>query len=326
MSLDQATSQHKLLIARPLGFCAGVDRALKIVDEVLAIFGAPIFVKHEIVHNFEVVNKLKQQGVEFIEDLEAVPPESVLIYSAHGVNPEIKSLAQKRNLRVFDATCPLVTKIHIEVSRISQKGGDCVVIGHAKHPEIIGTMGYFDPTSGGKLYLVQNLKDAEILEIEQPENVYYVSQTTLSLDETADIIMTLQQRYPKIRGPHKEDICYATQNRQNALKAILKEIDFLYVIGHHTSSNTNRLVDLASSHGVAVKLIENQDGVSLEDFAHTKNLGLTAGASAPEWLVESVLQALKQHLPDIDIQERELVEEKMAFSIPHELRLLKQGA
>ena len=309
----------KIFLAAPRGFCAGVERALEIVDGALGIFGTPIYVRHEIVHNKHVVNRLKSKGVCFVEDVSEVPDNSVVIFSAHGVSKKVRVDADARNIKVIDATCPLVTKVHMEVHRLNRKGYKIILIGHAGHIEVEGTMGQLPP---GEIILVRNTEEVQNIQVDDPDKVAYVTQTTLSIDETADIVQSLLKRFPNLRTPPKEDICYATQNRQNTIKALVGSIDLLIVIGSKNSSNSNRLVEVARSHGLAGYLIDEPDELKEEWFKGVEKIGLTAGASAPEDLVQTTLEYLLEKyggevIPFI--HKKETVD----FPLPRELKTLK---
>ena len=315
----------KILLANPRGFCAGVDRAIDIVERALEIFGAPIYVRHEVVHNRFVVENLRERGVIFLEDITEVPDGSTLIFSAHGVPRAVQDEAASRNLRVFDATCPLVTKVHLEVSRLAESGMECILIGHAGHPEVEGTLGRYDRSKGGEIYLVERDQDVERLAVQNPERLAFVTQTTLSVDDTAIIIAALRKRFPAIRGPRHEDICYATQNRQEAIKSLAEKCSVILVVGSKTSSNSNRLRELAEQKGVAAYLIDDSGSIDLSWVEGHEWIGVTAGASAPEVLVTDVVQRLKsfgatcaQELPGRN--------ETIAFSLPHELKSRVQGS
>jgi len=310
----------KIRLANPRGFCAGVDRAVEIVERALDLFGAPIYVRHEIVHNRYIVEKLRSRGAIFIEELEDVPDEATLIFSAHGVSRAIQEAADARGLRVFDATCPLVTKVHMEVARHARAGQDVVLIGHEGHPEVEGTMGHFDPRHGGRIHLVERVEDVAGLSIDNPAGVAYATQTTLSVDETRQIIAALQQRFPHIEGPRKDDICYATQNRQDAVRALTEETDLVLVVGSKTSSNSNRLREIAEQAGIRAYLIDGQEDIADDWFGECSTIGVTAGASAPEVLVRQVIDYLKAHF-NAELEERPpQVVEHMVFPLPRELR------
>jgi|TARA_B110000093_G_scaffold135316_1_gene144899 4-hydroxy-3-methylbut-2-enyl diphosphate reductase len=316
--MDKIFSDTKLILATPRGFCAGVERAVDIVNKAIDIFGSPIYVKHEVVHNKYVIEDLEKRGVLFIEDIEIVPENSILIYSAHGVSIKVKKDAEKRNLKIFDATCPLVTKVHLEVHRYSQTDTDVVLIGHKGHPEIEGTMGQYK-SPNGKIHLVENLDDIDKLLIGN-KSLAYVTQTTLSIDDTKNIITKLIKKYPHVQSPAKSDICYATQNRQDAVKSILKYCDYLLVIGSINSSNSRRLVELALKNNIPSKLIDNKHDISLEELQYKKNIGITAGASAPQILLDEVTDYLVKNGATLDDIKQDVIIEDITFSIPKELR------
>ncbi len=309
----------EIVLANPRGFCAGVDRAIDIVNRALDIFGAPIHVRHEVVHNRFVVESLKQRGAIFVDELDEVPDNSIVIFSAHGVSQAVRSDAAQRGLRVFDATCPLVTKVHIEVSRYSGEGRECVLIGHAGHPEVEGTMGQYDTSSGGRIHLVETIADAASLEVSDPNRLAYVTQTTLSVDDTALVIDALRERFPAIQGPRKDDICYATQNRQDAVKQLALESDLVLVVGSPNSSNSNRLRELAERCGAAAYLIDGPDDIRPGWFNGKTRIGITAGASAPEVLVQAVVERLRAMGAAAPRQMAGRVE-NISFSMPRELR------
>lgn len=310
----------KIQLANPRGFCAGVDRAVEIVDRALDAFGAPIYVRHEIVHNRFIVDDLREKGAVFIEDLADVPDGATLIFSAHGVSKAIQDTAAERGLTVFDATCPLVTKVHVEVARHARAGRDLVLIGHAGHPEVEGTMGHFDPAFGGRIHLIETIADVETLEVDNPRGLAWATQTTLSVDETRAIIEALQARFPHIEGPRKDDICYATQNRQDAVRELAASCDVVLVVGSTTSSNSNRLRELAEQTGTPAYLIDGAEDIDPSWFCDCRRVGVTAGASAPEVLVGQVIERLKLEC-DATLEEREpTVVEHMVFPIPAELR------
>ena len=309
----------KLLLANPRGFCAGVDRAIDIVERALELFGAPIYVRHEVVHNRHVVQRLRDLGARFIDNLEDVPAGATLIFSAHGVSSAVEHEAQVRGFRVFDATCPLVTKVHLEVARYARDGRDVVLIGHAGHPEVEGTMGRFEHDWGGEIHLIESVADAQQLTVRNPESLAFVTQTTLSVDDTAAIVEALRQRFPLLRAPRIEDICYATQNRQDAVKKLLEQCDVLVVVGSAASSNSNRLRELGERAGVASYLVDGPLDLRQEWFAGKRAVGITAGASAPELLVAQVVARLQEwggERPD-EVLGRE---EKVVFSLPRALR------
>jgi 4-hydroxy-3-methylbut-2-en-1-yl diphosphate reductase len=309
----------KILLASPRGFCAGVDRAIDIVERAIELFGAPIYVRHEVVHNRHVVQRLRDLGAVFVEELTEVPEGATVIFSAHGVSSEVEDEAARRGFQVFDATCPLVTKVHMEVARYAREERDVVLIGHAGHPEVEGTMGRFDRHYGGHIHLVENVADAEALQVRRPESLAFVTQTTLSVDDTQAIVEALRKRFPQLQAPKVEDICYATQNRQDAVKKLLEHCDVLVVVGSVTSSNSNRLRELAERAGIPSYLIDGPDQLQREWFKSSKAVGVTAGASAPELLVQQVVQRLKEWGGEAP---EELLgrEEKVFFSLPRSLR------
>jgi 4-hydroxy-3-methylbut-2-enyl diphosphate reductase len=284
-----------VLLANPRGFCAGVDRAIEIVERAIQLFGSPIYVRHEVVHNRYVVNDLKQKGAVFVDELDEVPDDCTVIFSAHGVSKAVQNEAKRRGLHVFDATCPLVTKVHMEVTRYSRKGIETVLIGHKGHPEVEGTMGQYDHSQGGDIYLVESPEDVKTLNVINPEALRFVTQTTLSKDDTAVVIDTLRQTYPHIQGPLKDDICYATQNRQDAVKQLVETCDLILIVGSKTSSNSNRLCEIAKNKNLAGYLIDSADDIDPAWLENKNHIGLSAGASAPELLVQNVIEFLKQH-------------------------------
>ncbi|PCK32557.1 4-hydroxy-3-methylbut-2-enyl diphosphate reductase [Pseudoalteromonas piscicida] len=308
----------EILLANPRGFCAGVDRAISIVERALDIFAAPIYVRHEVVHNKYVVDGLKARGAVFVEELNEVPDDSIVIFSAHGVSQQVRNEAKRRELKVFDATCPLVTKVHMEVTRASRKGTECVLIGHHGHPEVEGTMGQYDNPNGG-IYLVEKPEDVETLEVKDADNVFYCSQTTLSVDDTADVIDALRKKFPNISGPRKDDICYATQNRQDAVRDLADKVDLLLVVGAKNSSNSNRLRELADKMGTKAFLIDDASSIEESWFSEATKVGVTAGASAPEVLVQQVISRLKE-LGGKTVVENPGQEENVVFAVPVELR------
>jgi 4-hydroxy-3-methylbut-2-enyl diphosphate reductase len=283
------------LLANPRGFCAGVDRAIEIVERAIQLFGAPIYVRHEVVHNRYVVNDLKQKGAIFVDELDQVPDDCYVIFSAHGVSRAVQKEAKRRGLNVFDATCPLVTKVHMEVSRYGRKGIETILIGHKGHPEVEGTMGQYDKSQGGDIYLVEAPDDVGKLQIRNPQELRYVTQTTLSKDDTAVVIDTLYQHFPKIRGPKKDDICYATQNRQDAVKQLAAECDLILVVGSKNSSNSNRLREIAQNKNIEGYLIDSVEDVQNKWLQGKTSIGVTAGASAPELLVQNVIEFLREN-------------------------------
>ncbi|MGH1471407.1 MAG: 4-hydroxy-3-methylbut-2-enyl diphosphate reductase [Cellvibrionaceae bacterium] len=306
-------------LANPRGFCAGVDRAIDIVNRALDINGAPIYVRHEVVHNKTVVDTLKDRGAVFVEELDEVPDDAIVIFSAHGVSQAVKNEAEKRQLKVFDATCPLVTKVHMEVLRYSRKGQECVLIGHAGHPEVEGTMGQYDHQHGGDIYLVEDENDVEKLTVKNPDSLSFVSQTTLSVDDTARVIEALKKKFPAIAGPKKDDICYATQNRQDAIKQLALEADLVLVVGSPTSSNSNRLRELAERCGAKAFLIDDKNDINQHWLEGIKTIGVTAGASAPEILVEGVVKKLKGLGAEMPVEVPGQLE-NIRFSLPKELQ------
>jgi len=310
----------QIRLANPRGFCAGVDRAIDIVNRALDVFGAPIYVRHEVVHNKFVVDSLRKRGAIFVEELSEVPDDKLVIFSAHGVSQAVQKEAADRGLKVFDATCPLVTKVHIEVMRYSRDGSECVLIGHHGHPEVEGTMGQYNFANGGDIYLVENEADVATLNVKNPEKLAYVTQTTLSMDDTARVIDALRARFPKIEGPRKDDICYATQNRQDAVKQMADECDLMLVVGSPNSSNSNRLRELAERMGTPAYLIDEATQIDPAWLDGKKSIGVTAGASAPEVLVSAVIARLRElggEVPE-EIAGRE---ENIVFSMPKELRI-----
>ncbi len=307
-------------LANPRGFCAGVDRAIDIVNRALEVFGAPIYVRHEVVHNKFVVDDLRNRGAVFVDELEEIPDDVIVIFSAHGVSLAVQEEARRRSLKVFDATCPLVTKVHMEVARYSNDGMECVLIGHAGHPEVEGTMGQYDHSRGGDIYLVENERDAAALEVKDPSRLAYVTQTTLSMDDTARVIDALREKFPAIQGPRKDDICYATQNRQDAVKQLAMESDLILVVGSVASSNSNRLRELAEHCGCDAYLIDGPQDIKPEWLQQRGSIGITAGASAPDVLVRDVIARLVE-LGASAPQELSGVIENVTFSLPKELRL-----
>lgn len=309
-------SDKKILLANPRGFCAGVDRAISIVERALEEYGAPIYVRHEVVHNKFVVDNLRNKGAVFIESLDDVPPDATLIYSAHGVSQAVQQEAEARGFRIFDATCPLVTKVHKQVSRLDEQGYQIVMIGHKGHPEVEGTMGQLPP---GAMLLVETVADVAGLQVRNEEKLAHVSQTTLSVDETSGIIAALKQRFPHIKSPHKEDICYATTNRQEAVKKLAAICDVVIVVGSPNSSNSNRLREVAALLGVDAYMVDNASCLQTEWFSGKRRVGVTAGASAPEVLVNDVVQTIVSWgYPTVT--EGEGVEENIMFVLPKELR------
>lgn len=311
----------QIKLANPRGFCAGVDRAIEIVNRALEVFGPPIYVRHEVVHNKFVVEDLRNRGAVFVEEIEQVPDDVIVIFSAHGVSQAVRREAEERGLKIFDATCPLVTKVHMEVARYSRDGRECILIGHAGHPEVEGTMGQYDARNGGAIYLVEDEKDVASLEVKDPERLAFVTQTTLSMDDTARVIDALRARFPAIDGPRKDDICYATQNRQDAVKQLAAACDLVLVVGSPNSSNSNRLRELSERMGTPAYLIDGAEEIQPAWLDGVKHVGITAGASAPDVLVRQVIR----HLHGLGATgEEELAgqEENIVFSMPKELRVV----
>lgn len=307
------------ILANPRGFCAGVDRAIDIVERALDLFGAPIYVRHEVVHNRYVVNDLNQKGAIFVEELDEVPDGATVIFSAHGVSQAVWREAEKRSLKIFDATCPLVTKVHLEVSRYCREGRETILIGHAGHPEVEGTMGQYKGSNGGAIYLVESPVDVLKLKVKNPDRLAIVTQTTLSIDDTSVIIDALRKRFPKIYGPRKSDICYATQNRQDAVKQVVNECDLILVVGSPNSSNSNRLQEIAANKGVEAHLIDGPEEIDDQWLQGKHCVGISAGASAPEVLVQQVIERLQQRGVS-HIQEHQGIREEVIFSLPKSLR------
>ncbi len=307
-------------LANPRGFCAGVDRAIEIVNRALEVFGPPIYVRHEVVHNKFVVEDLRARGAVFVEELDQVPDNVIVIFSAHGVSQAVRQEAERRGLKVFDATCPLVTKVHMEVARYSRDGRECILIGHEGHPEVEGTMGQYDRRNGGEIYLVEDEEDVADLVVRNPQELAFVTQTTLSMDDTSKVIDALRAKFPSIGGPRKDDICYATQNRQDAVKQLAAECDVVLVVGSPNSSNSNRLRELAERLNTPAYLIDGAEDLRQEWFEGKARIGITAGASAPEVLVQGVINQLRQWGGDIAI-ELEGRPENVTFSMPKELRV-----
>jgi 4-hydroxy-3-methylbut-2-enyl diphosphate reductase len=310
-----------ILLANPRGFCAGVDRAIEIVKRALETLGAPIYVRHEVVHNRYVVDDLRHRGAIFVEELDEVPDGATVIFSAHGVSQAVRQEADRRGLKVFDATCPLVTKVHLEVARQCRAGRDIVLIGHAGHPEVEGTMGQWNREAGaGRIHLVEDLEDVASLQLDQPEHCAYTTQTTLSVDDTREIIAALKQRFPAIQGPRNDDICYATQNRQDAIRELAKQCDLVLVVGSPNSSNSNRLRELAERDGVEAHLIDGAVEIDPNWIAGRRHIGVSAGASAPEVLVRGVIDRLHE-LGATGVRELTGEPENMVFALPRELRV-----
>ncbi len=309
----------QISLANPRGFCAGVDRAIEIVERALDLFGAPVYVRHEVVHNKYVVDSLRKKGAIFVEELDEVEDNSTVIFSAHGVSIAVREEAAKRNLRVFDAICPLVTKVHMEVGKYQDEGRECILIGHEGHPEVEGTLGQYRRDDGkGGMYLVESVENVKTLEVNNPDFLAFVTQTTLSMDDTALVIDALRERFPNIEGPKKEDICYATQNRQDAVKNLVEHSDLILVVGSQNSSNSSRLAEIAQKAGVPSYLIDNASEISEEWLVGKEKIGLAAGASAPEILVEEVVQTLRGLGADV-VVEAPGKREKVVFSLPKEL-------
>jgi 4-hydroxy-3-methylbut-2-en-1-yl diphosphate reductase len=309
----------KILLANPRGFCAGVDRAISIVENALQKFGAPIYVRHEVVHNRYVVESLKQAGAIFVEELSEVPDDQIVIFSAHGVSKAVREEARQRGLRVFDATCPLVTKVHMEVHRASRKEQEVIMIGHAGHPEVEGTIGQYESQQAG-MYLVEDAADVAGLQVKNASQLHFVTQTTLSVDETKEVIAALQSQFPAIQGPRKDDICYATQNRQDAVRELASQVDLFIVVGSRNSSNSNRLRELAERLGTTAYLVDEASQLDPAWLTQVTSVGVTAGASAPEVLVQQVVSRL-QEMAGGEIQEFSGKEEDVIFEVPLELRL-----
>jgi len=316
----------EILLANPRGFCAGVDRAIEIVERALELFGAPIYVRHEVVHNRFVVDRLADLGAIFVEKLEDVPDNATVIFSAHGVSQSVRKAGKQRGLKVFDATCPLVTKVHLEVARYCKSGYDTVLIGHEGHPEVEGTLGQWSthPPRDNRIYLVESPKDVGSLQVKYPDEMAYVTQTTLSVDDTRAVIAALRKKFPAIIGPRHDDICYATQNRQDAVKEVARHADLVLVVGSVNSSNSNRLRELAAKQGVPAYLIDGAEDIRPEWLAGVERIGLTAGASAPESLVTGVIERLKQQGAGT-VTNVEGVAENMVFALPKQLRIKTVG-
>jgi len=314
----------EIKLANPRGFCAGVDRAIDIVDRALIMFGAPVYVRHEVVHNKFVVDRLKNNGAVFVDELDEVPDGEIVIFSAHGVSKQVEDEAAQRDLKVFDATCPLVTKVHMQVLSSSKKSDECILIGHQGHPEVEGTMGRFQSEGINRIYLVERLEDVRCLEVNYPERLHYFTQTTLSVDDTVEIIDALKEKFPKIQGPRRDDICYATQNRQDAVKQLSMECDLVLVVGSPNSSNSNRLSELAERCGSESYLIDNEHQIQAAWLEGKNSVGVTAGASAPEVLVENVVSFLEAK-GGVLRTELKGVDENMTFALPKELRGNSRG-
>lgn len=316
----------EIRLANPRGFCAGVDRAIEIVNRALDVFGPPVHVRHEVVHNRYVVDGLRERGAVFVEELHEVPDDAIVIFSAHGVSKAVQDEAERRGLRVFDATCPLVTKVHMEVIRYAREGREAILIGHEGHPEVEGTMGQYDTSRGGRMYLVEDEKDVADLAVTDPDNLAFVTQTTLSVDDTARIIDALRARFPNILGPKREDICYATTNRQEAIKAVAPLVDAMIVVGSPHSSNSQRLVEVALRNGCKVAtLVDRASDIDWSLYGDITSLGVSAGASAPESLVEEVIDAFAERY-DVKVETKTTAEENIAFNIPRVLRDLETAS
>ena len=316
------TSPAKVILANPRGFCAGVDRAIEIVERALELFGAPIYVRHEVVHNRHVVEGLRARGTVFVDGLDEVPDGGTVIYSAHGVSLAVHAEGKRRGLRVFDATCPLVTKVHLEVSRHADAGRECILIGHKGHPEVEGTMGQYDSSGGGVMYLVETPEDVASLQVGHPDELAFVTQTTLSVDDTLRVIDALKTRFPAIQGPRKDDICYATQNRQDAVKQLAQQCDVILVVGSPNSSNSNRLRELAENSGVTAHLIDEAGQIEDAWLQGKQAIGVTAGASAPEEIVTGVIENLRER-GAVAVEESQGRKEPVTFSLPAELKRVK---
>ena len=308
-----------IMLANPRGFCAGVDRAIEIVERALELFGAPIYVRHEVVHNRHVVDELRARGTVFVDELDEVPDGGTVIYSAHGVSLAVHAEGKRRGLRVFDATCPLVTKVHLEVSRHAAAGRECILIGHKGHPEVEGTMGQYDTSKGGVMYLVETTGDVAALQVKNPDELAFVTQTTLSVDDTLRVIDALQARFPAIQGPRKDDICYATQNRQDAVKLLAEQCEVILVVGSPNSSNSNRLRELAENRGVAAYLVDEASQIEAAWLAGKQTIGVTAGASAPEQIVTGMIEKLRER-GAVTVAETQGRTESVTFSLPGELK------
>jgi 4-hydroxy-3-methylbut-2-enyl diphosphate reductase len=309
----------RIVLANPRGFCAGVDRAIDIVERALRMFGSPIYVRHEVVHNRHVVDGLRDKGAIFVEELDEVPDGGTVVFSAHGVSTAVEREATRRGLQVFDATCPLVTKVHMEVARFAREGREVILIGHAGHPEVEGTIGRFDTSYGGSISLLQSLDDVPKLQVRDPERLAFVTQTTLSVDDTANIVAALRERFPSLQAPRREDICYATQNRQDAVKKLLGECDLLIVVGSRSSSNSNRLRELAQRTGMTGYLVDGPDELERAWFDGKQTVGVTAGASAPEILVQQVVERLRSWGGEMPT-ELPGSQETVVFGLPRMLR------
>lgn len=316
MNTNSAGAPLNLVLASPRGFCAGVDRAITIVEKALEMYGAPIYVQHEIVHNKHVVQRLRNEGAVFVENIDEIPEGSHAIFSAHGVSPEVRKRAEKRKLQVLDATCPLVTKVHREAKRYAQKEHTIILIGHHNHVEVKGTVG----EAPEHIFVVGTVEEVSDLKIPDEKKVGYITQTTLSLDDTSEIITALKERFPEIKGPAKDDICYATQNRQNAVKALSKEVDLVLVVGAQNSSNSVRLLEVAETTGVKVRRIESAAELDPEWLKEVRNVGITAGASAPEDIVQGIVAEISKMSSSSSVRDLEIVQEDVTFALPTVLR------
>lgn len=316
MNTNSAGAPLNLVLASPRGFCAGVDRAITIVEKALEMYGAPIYVQHEIVHNKHVVQRLRNEGAVFVENIDEIPEGSHAIFSAHGVSPEVRKRAEKRKLQVLDATCPLVTKVHREAQRYAKEEHTIILIGHHNHVEVKGTVG----EAPEHIFVVGTVEEVSDLKIPDEKKVGYITQTTLSLDDTAEIITALKKRFPEIKGPAKDDICYATQNRQNAVKALSKEVDLVLVVGAQNSSNSVRLLEVAETTGVKARRIESAAELDPEWLEEVRNVGITAGASAPEDIVQGIVAAISKTLSSSNVRDLEIVQENVTFALPTVLR------
>ncbi len=316
MNGNSSQAEIKMVLASPRGFCAGVDRAITIVEKALEIYGAPIYVQHEIVHNKHVVQRLRDDGAVFVENVDEIPEGSHVIYSAHGVAPEVRQRAEKRNLKVIDATCPLVTKVHGEAKRYAEKKHTIILIGHQDHVEVQGTVG----EAPERIIVVGSVEEVASLKVEDENKIGYITQTTLSMDDTSEIIDILKKRFPKIQGPAKDDICYATQNRQNAVKALSKEVDLVLVVGAQNSSNSLRLLEVAKSTGVNARRIESAAELKVEWLEGVSDIGITAGASAPEDIVQGIVNQIREMSASSRILDLEIVKEDVTFALPAVLR------
>jgi 4-hydroxy-3-methylbut-2-enyl diphosphate reductase len=322
--MSDAANTIPVILANPRGFCAGVDRAIEIVNRAISIFGGPIYVRHEVVHNRYVVEDLRNRGAVFVDELDEVPDNTIVIFSAHGVAKKVQDEAEQRGLKVFDATCPLVTKVHMEVLKYSHEGRECILIGHAGHPEVEGTMGRYDTTRGGVIYLIEDIEQAKKIVVKNPQQLSFVTQTTLSMDDTAAVIDALRERFPNIEGPRKDDICYATQNRQDAIRELAQQCDLVLVVGSQNSSNSNRLQELAERMGSAAYLIDSAEQIEAAWLIGKKAIGVSAGASAPEILVEQVTQRLHDLGAAVAINMNGKPE-NVTFTLPKELRIPAQN-